>query len=217
MKYSTVLFDWDGCLVHTFEVWVNAVKKVLLEESLPFSEEEVINTILRSDASVDIASVTDPGLFWDKVRDEVNSNVHKIRLHNGVIEMLTVLKQNKIKTAVVTRASKKLIKNSSADFGIDKFMDLFITREDVKNQKPHSEALLLAMKKLKSTPEETIIIGDSEHEVLAGRAAGIDTVIFYPPHNEAFYNIEDHNALEATYMIRDFGQLPAIIGIVNSS
>ncbi|MBK7600533.1 MAG: HAD-IA family hydrolase [Acidobacteria bacterium] len=58
-------------------------------------------------------------------------------------------------------------------FGMNEMFDIIIGAEDVANHKPHPEPLIKAMEMLDGAPCETIYIGDSTHDITAGRAAGM--------------------------------------------
>ena len=53
-----------------------------------------------------------------------------------------------------------------------------VAYEDTKKHKPFPEPLILAAKKLKVKPEETVYIGDSESDMKAAKAAGMKFVFY---------------------------------------
>ena len=60
------------------------------------------------------------------------------------------------------------------------------------------------MERFGSDPKDTIIVGDSDKDVLAGKNAGIDSAIVYPKINERFYKKEDLLKLEPTYFFNEY-------------
>jgi len=46
----------------------------------------------------------------------------------------------------------------------------------------------------------TFMVGDSEHDITAGKQAGVATIVFYPPDNEAFYSLQKIRALQADHI-----------------
>ncbi|MDR7317816.1 phosphoglycolate phosphatase-like HAD superfamily hydrolase [Brevibacillus nitrificans] len=62
------------------------------------------------------------------------------------------------------------------EWKLDGYFEIVITGDDVSDPKPHPEGILLAMQKLGADPRETIYVGDSDDDVIAGRAAGLQTV-----------------------------------------
>lgn len=61
----------------------------------------------------------------------------------------------------------------------------------VKNSKPHPEAIEKVLLKTDSTKETTVIVGDSPTDILAGKAAGINTC-------GAFYGLSPFEELRAS-------------------
>ena len=61
---------------------------------------------------------------------------------------------------------------------MQKYFRVAISYQDTINHKPHPEPLLLATKKLKVEPEESVYIGDVENDIKAGKAAGMKVIIY---------------------------------------
>jgi phosphoglycolate phosphatase/pyrophosphatase PpaX len=59
---------------------------------------------------------------------------------------------------------------------LSSYFDVVITGDDVTHPKPHPEGILLAMEQLRAKASDTIYVGDSDADILAGRAAGLLTV-----------------------------------------
>jgi pyrophosphatase PpaX len=55
-------------------------------------------------------------------------------------------------------------------------MDYVVAFEDVVNVKPHPEPVYKALKFLGVGPENTVMAGDSDADILAGKNAGTSTV-----------------------------------------
>jgi pyrophosphatase PpaX len=54
-------------------------------------------------------------------------------------------------------------------------MDVVVGEDDVENPKPHPEPLFKALDHLGVSAGEAIYVGDSVHDMYAGRAAGVLT------------------------------------------
>ena len=59
--------------------------------------------------------------------------------------------------------------------GLDGAMDVMICVEDVHHPKPHREPVDRALAELGAAPDTAVFIGDSVHDMNAGRAAGVPT------------------------------------------
>src|SRR5690606_2854462 len=77
-------------------------------------------------------------------------------------------------------------------------VDLFpevVTPEDVTHAKPHPEPVLRALERLGVAAEEALFVGDSPHDMAAGRAAGTRTAaaLWGPfPHDVLLAERPDH-------------------------
>jgi pyrophosphatase PpaX len=74
--------------------------------------------------------------------------------------------------------------------GLTEEIDLIVAADEVTNPKPHPEPIRIALERLEVLPQHAVYIGDSVHDMEAGRAAGVATgaVLWGPfgrPHLEA--------------------------------
>jgi len=54
-------------------------------------------------------------------------------------------------------------------------MDVLVCADDVVNPKPHAEPVERAVTLLAANPSRTVFVGDSIHDMVSGRAAGVQT------------------------------------------
>ena len=69
-----------------------------------------------------------------------------------------------------------------------------------------------ALELLQGSKDEAIIIGDSKSDLAAAANAGIDSILFYPKHNEIFYDRKFLESFNPTYTISDYSQIVEIVG-----
>jgi len=98
---------------------------------------------------------------------------------------------------------EKLLINSGLKNMIDK---LFITYEHA-TIKPRPEAFKIVLDYFEMKPEEAIMVGDREADILASKI-GISTILFDPKEKYSGETIPD-------YKIKDFSELPKIIESYN--
>lgn len=90
-------------------------------------------------------------------------------LNDNVLEVLQLLSDKSIKTAVLTRNT-----NLSVDMVVEKFglrFDYIHTR-DMQPVKPDPESMKTVLKEIDLEPEEVITIGDYEHDIECGKSVG---------------------------------------------
>jgi dTDP-glucose pyrophosphorylase len=78
-----------------------------------------------------------------------------------------------------------------AKIGIIEYMDLIISNEDVKNSKPHPEMYWKAMSMMECLPEETLIVEDSPHGLLAASRSRANVLRVDNPHDLTLEKIEN--------------------------
>ncbi len=96
------------------------------------------------------------------------------RMLPGVKETLLSLKRKGIKVGIVTRNCEEAVRKVLPD--LEKFCDVFISRDSIKKVKPHPEQLTSVLKALHVTGEETVMVGDHTIDIQAGKSVGMKTV-----------------------------------------
>ncbi|AGK61120.1 haloacid dehalogenase superfamily, subfamily IA, variant 3 with third motif having DD or ED/haloacid dehalogenase superfamily, subfamily IA, variant 1 with third motif having Dx(3-4)D or Dx(3-4)E [Archaeoglobus sulfaticallidus PM70-1] len=115
-------------------------------------------------------------------RYEIDS-VKNARLMDGVLEIIEFIESKNIKKGIVTRNCKESAEIFSKKFGID--FDYIISREEV-TPKPSPLPVILSMIKTNSRPDETMMVGDFKFDLLAGKLAGVKTVLLRTEKNADF-------------------------------
>lgn len=178
-KITTLLFDLDGTLIDTNELIIQSFLHVLdkyypeqykREDVLPFMGPTLIETFggMNSEKMDEMIQM---------YRDfNVSKHDSMVIAFDGVVDTLKALKAEGYKLAIVTSKLRKVAKMGTELTKIDEYFDVFVGHDDVKEHKPNPEALFVAMKKLGSKPEETMMIGDNFHDINAAKAAGTVSV-----------------------------------------
>jgi pyrophosphatase PpaX len=210
-NFKYILFDWDGCLVMTLHVWLNAYREVFKIEGLyPTDEEIVAKAFSQREKGMENIGSIDPNASWAKVVQIVNKDVINVPFYDGVMEMLENLKKDGIKMALLTQSDRGTIMPVIEKRNLNKYFEIILTKDDVANKKPDPEIVLMAMEKMGAKNNETLIVGDSYHDIQCGKNAGIKTCAYYPPENEKFYTIEEIKKENPDYLIRNFSELSRV-------
>ena len=107
---------------------------------------------------------------WPKVYELISQFIS----YNGVNELLIDLSQRKIPVCVVTSSPRPYRLRVLDHFkwsGIET-----VCYHDTRRHKPDPEPILLALKKLSLTAEQTISVGDDVKDTVAAKAAGVFSV-----------------------------------------
>lgn len=87
--------------------------------------------------------------------------------------VLAKLQQKHIKTGIITRTCHGVLKQVFPD--MDNFIDVTVTREDIREVKPDPAHVREALRMLNVLPEEAMVIGDHPTDIRAGRALDMRT------------------------------------------
>lgn len=177
-KIKVVLFDLDGTVIDTID---------LITASFRFATKQVLGATFPDD--VLLQNLGTPLIYqMEFFSPEKAAELVKIyRQHNhayhdemikeypGVKETLRVLRERGYRLAIVTSKSGSLARRGLAAFDLELLFEIFISADDTIEHKPLPAPILAAVTKLKSMPDKAIYIGDSPHDIKAGKAAGVLT------------------------------------------
>lgn len=96
-----------------------------------------------------------------------------VKVKDGAGELLDLLKEKGIKTALATSSFQNFATFIMKSFDLyDKF-DLFLTEADIVKNKPDPEIFIKAQERLAVTKEECVIFEDSLNGIKSAKASGI--------------------------------------------
>ncbi len=182
MLTELIIFDLDGTLIDSCEDIKEALNYCLEKRGiLGFTYEEVkkmvgegVNTLIQKallnrSAPIPLEEVRD--CFLDYYRKHITD--HSC-LYPEVRETLEGLKN--IKKAVVSNKLTDLSIKAMENLDILKYFDFVAGGEFFPEKKPSALPILETIKLFKTVPEKTIVVGDSDIDIKAGKAANVKTV-----------------------------------------
>lgn len=180
MKYRTILFDIDGTLLDSQELVVQGYEAALAAHG---------HTIPRQDLTRVLGMTLENGyaellpqhssLHSDLVDIHKQHSIdhqHLISTFPRMEEVLTELKSRGLQLAAVTNRKPWVGVDIFSNTPLGEYIDLLVTANDVINPKPHADPIHFALNKLQSRPEQAMMVGDSDTDIQAGKAAGVTTV-----------------------------------------
>ena len=177
-KITTLLFDFDGTLLDTNELIIQTFQTVLNSHYPGRFERENILPFLGPTLKDTFDSI-DPEKSEELIAEYRTWNLANhdafATEFDGVSETLRQLKSEGYKMAIVSTKRNSMIMKGLRLMSAEDLFDTVIGLDDVQHAKPHPEPLLLAMERLNSTPEESIMIGDNMHDIIGGKNAGVRT------------------------------------------
>lgn len=179
-RYKLIIFDVDGTLIDAYKA---------IEESLNYTLE-TLGYLPKDSSSIRRAIGWGDENFLkpffkkgdlDKAlkiyrEHHQDSLLKSSRLLLGTRKVLTSLNRKGYKLAVASNRPTKFTKILIRHLDIDKYFDLVLCADRLKDIKPNPKILLGIMQRLRVSPQETLYVGDMAIDVQAGRNAGCDTV-----------------------------------------
>lgn len=172
-----VLFDLDGTLIDTLNLYVRAVVRTLQATGQNLmSLDEVLSLRLNSE----------PRLLAHFYPSDEVEGAHRRFLENyrglharyfdgvypGVDGLLKSLRSRDIKLGIVSGKSRGAWTITRSHAGLGAF-DTLVFDDDVSTPKPDCEGLVKAMNNLGASPSDTVYVGDSVDDLEAAKAAGV--------------------------------------------
>jgi pyrophosphatase PpaX len=179
-RYSVVLFDLDGTLIDSIGLIVDSFHHALAAHGLPRQTDatwlRTIGTPLRA-AFAPFAASDAAQDEMVRVYREHNLANHdaRVRAYPGVLDCVRALRAAGVALAVVTSKSRAGTLRGLRVAGLEGEFSALVCLDDVTNAKPHREPCDRALALLGARPAEALFVGDSVHDMHAGRAAEVPT------------------------------------------
>lgn len=176
-----VSFDLDGTLVDTAGEIAAALNRTLAELKLPALPQPAVRDLIgrgvRALIERALAQVSGDGIDVDAavVRFEAHyaqTVGTSATLFPGVMPGLRLFYEAGFKLGVVTNKPRFFTELLLSRLEVDSLFTAIVTGDDGIRRKPHGDMLEAACRKMNVPPEASLMIGDSDSDVLAARAAG---------------------------------------------
>ena len=178
-QIKAIITDFDGTLVDTFEANYCAYKESFEKYGYELTEEQYKECFgLRFDGLCEKLNIKNEHkqLIKDLKKEVYPKYFDKLKLNTYLMMIINAAKNMHIKICIASTASKENLYNALGHFNIEKYFDLIITGEDVKNGKPDPEVYNEALIKLNINSDEAIVFEDSIVGCLAAKNAGINYI-----------------------------------------
>jgi phosphoglycolate phosphatase len=127
------------------------------------------------------------------------------KLIPGTAATLKTLMKKGIKVGIITRNCEDAVRKVFPD--IDDFCDILVSRDSVKKVKPHPDHLTYVMKSLKTSGEESAMVGDHVMDIQAGKRVGMKTMGVLTGRTKK----EEFEKVEADYILRDATEISELL------
>jgi len=176
---KAVIFDWDGTLADTKKAVVRSFQKVLVEAGCVVSDEFIerrmgIGTRKTLEQALEECNVRfDDEMLENLVEEKIRIQARLtniVSLFGGAIELLEEL-QGRIKIALATMSSRKVVGKLLSEKRIGGYFDVVVSADEIFSPKPDPEVFLVSAAKLGVKLEDCVVVEDSVFGVRAAKAA----------------------------------------------
>ena len=218
----TILFDLDGTLVDTAPDLMLAHNHVMKKFGYPTKSTEDIRNLVGKGAGAligrsiwgqakkEFSKVLDEKIKDEMVKEFVNfygkNIVNESTLVTGVKNFLIWCKEQNISMAVCTNKQEHLSNDLLRKIGIYDFFEYVAGSDTFDYCKPDPRHLTNVVEILDGDLKKTIMIGDSETDANAGKAADIPVILL-----ENGYTEKNTTEIYHNHLIKDFTGIEKII------
>jgi HAD superfamily hydrolase (TIGR01549 family) len=197
-----VLFDLDGVLVHSYEIWfhvMNDVAHKLGAEPISraaFAESWGQGVVADVERFFPMATVQELVRLYDAA---FPARLDHLEVDAEAPGVFAALRRAGLAVAVITNTPADLARELVARAGVAP--DVLVGGTDVPHPKPAPDMVLLACERLGVAPAAALVVGDSKHDLASVRAAG---------------SLFAGMGMEGDVRIERLGELPARLGIAEA-
>jgi HAD superfamily hydrolase (TIGR01549 family) len=187
---NTIIFDLDGTLINLnvdFKTLVPKVQTLLQMDEKPSPFLETI--IQRTKENITLRNKI--WLLIDKMEED---SVPKSEIFPETIQVLNELKKKGYNLSLVTLQGKKAVQLIFQKFSLSNYFHPIITRE---NSYLRDQQIEFALKILKLSKEQVLMIGDRTNDVTSSQKIGVNCILIRRRYNPS----------EGTIVIKSLSEL----------
>ena len=203
LNVAAVIFDLDGTLIDSIDIYFSIVEKALERLNLPgVSRSRILAAAESEDFKWELVLPQDVLNRKEEIIDEAwavideiapqmfADNLDLIQGAGGIVEKLS---SNGLRIGLVTSTQRRYLETKMQplkNVGVDTLFEVIITSDDVEKRKPAPDPLIACAQRLDLKPGKCVYVGDTATDIKAGKAAGMRTV-------GVLTGFDDYEALES--------------------
>jgi phosphoglycolate phosphatase len=190
VRYSLIVFDWDGTIIDSTGTIAECIQQAAAEMGLPVPHDEQARHVIGLGLHDSLRHAV-PELPASRYNDFVAlyrkyflAREDTMKLFPGIAGMLADLKERHV-LAVATGKSRRGLDRALDAGGLRRYFSASRCADET-HPKPHPAMLNELMEELDKERSDVLMIGDTSHDLEMARAAGVDALgVTYGAHREA--------------------------------
>jgi phosphoglycolate phosphatase len=195
-KFDLIAFDWDGTLFDSTALIARCIQAAVVDVGGARPSDEAASFVIGMNLQQALthAAPDVPPSQWkamgERYRHHYLQHQHDISLFDGVLGLLHALKARHHLLAVATGKSRRGLDEALHAVELQGIFDGSRTADETAG-KPHPRMLHELMSEFGTTPERTLMIGDTTHDLQMALNAGCPSVaVSYGAHStEGFHSL----------------------------
>ncbi|HDX8342540.1 TPA: beta-phosphoglucomutase family hydrolase [Aeromonas dhakensis] len=181
-QYDALIFDMDGTLVDSMPRHLDAWEATSAEFGLPFDRAQLneyggiptrkIVAILAEQHGLDI----DVEAFTRRKVALYMEHIQQVSVFPAMWELVRRC-HGKVPMGIGTGSPRNQAESILKSTGLDAYIQVVVSADDVINHKPHPDTFLQVAEQLGANPANCLVFEDTQIGLQAGRAAGMETVL----------------------------------------
>lgn len=186
MDKKGVIFDLDGTLVDSMDVWEKA--DYMLAKKYNFVPDKEYWQTVTSRSFLEGAEYITTRFNLGKTPEEIVKELfdfayyeysHAIKLKDGAKELIQKLKKDSFSIAIATSNVKELTYAVLKNNGVFEYFDAFIYCDDIGKNKAHPDIYIAAAKAIGLKPEQCYIFEDVPNSLIGAKLSGAEVIAVY--------------------------------------
>lgn len=219
---EVILFDLDGTLVDSAPDLALAVNHMLETLSRETFDHDLIRSWVGNGAEVLVkrglsgSTVIDEDMDSDLVAQALETFLSFYAkylcvatvTYENVHQSLQRLQDAGFRMVIVTNKPFDFVRPLLDGLDLTHFFELTLGGDSLSRRKPDPLPLLHVCETLNLTPDQCLMVGDSKNDILAAKAAGMQSIGVSYGYNYG----EDISVYEPDFVVDDFSQIVSILG-----
>ena len=176
---TLIIFDLDGVLLDAKKIHYDSLNESLPDQyKIKWSDHIQIYDGLKTKEKLNILSsrknlpISCHDEIWKKKQNITLHKLKSIKVNKELHSLINKLNSDGYKISVCSNSIRKTVYTVLSKLNIIEYIDFIVSNEDVKLSKPHPSMYWKAMSVLESLPENTLVVEDSPHGLLAAKRSG---------------------------------------------